>query len=183
MNPVTLIYTNYRDETSERTITPQRVWYGSTEWHPEPQWLITAFDHKKHASRDFTLKDFGNPAPSLQVLYGPFAHLNGYRNLDEATWFAFDEPAENNAECFSLPLYALKNPFAEIGRDTEAKADIPPTERETALAAIATRLIKWDTDCPVNTHNGYAGLKELDRIIADAKTALGDTQDPDREEL
>lgn len=63
MNPVTLIYTNYRGEESERTITPQRVWYGSTEWHPEPQWLMTAFDHEKQANRDFALKDFGYPAP------------------------------------------------------------------------------------------------------------------------
>lgn len=67
MNPVTLIYTNYRGEMSERTITPQRVWYGSTEWHPEPQWLITAFDHEKQANRDFALKDFGYLAPSTRA--------------------------------------------------------------------------------------------------------------------
>lgn len=67
MNPVTLIYTNYRGEMSERTITPQRVWYGSTEWHPEPQWLITAFDHEKQANRDFALKDFGYLAPSTHA--------------------------------------------------------------------------------------------------------------------
>ncbi|NEJ10823.1 hypothetical protein GR238_36475 [Rhizobium leguminosarum] len=40
------------------------------------------------------------------------------------------------------------------------------------IAQIAQRLIKWDTDFPVNCWNGYAGLKELDRIIADAKVAL-----------
>jgi len=49
---------------STRTITPIKPWYGSTEWHPEPQWLLTAFDHEKHANRDFALKDFGYPAPS-----------------------------------------------------------------------------------------------------------------------
>ncbi|ASY56452.1 hypothetical protein [Sinorhizobium sp. CCBAU 05631] len=42
----------------------------------------------------------------------------------------------------------------------------------TELFQIAQRLIKWDTDFPVNCHNGYVGLKELDRIIADAKVAL-----------
>lgn len=41
------------------------------------------------------------------------------------------------------------------------------------LAPILARLIKWDTDYPVNCHNGYAGLKALDEIIADAKTAIG----------
>lgn len=40
------------------------------------------------------------------------------------------------------------------------------------LLKISQRLIKWDTDFPVNSHNGYAGLKELDAIIADAKVAV-----------
>ncbi|WP_234892227.1 hypothetical protein [Agrobacterium vitis] len=57
--PVTLTYTNYRGETSERTILPKNIWFGSTEWHPEPQWLLTAFDLGKQTVRDFALKDFG----------------------------------------------------------------------------------------------------------------------------
>lgn len=57
--PATVLYTNYRGETSERTITPIRPWFGSTEWHPEPQWLLRAYDHGKGAERDFALKDFG----------------------------------------------------------------------------------------------------------------------------
>lgn len=40
------------------------------------------------------------------------------------------------------------------------------------LLKISQRLIKWDSDFPVNSHNGYAGLKELDAIIADAKVAV-----------
>jgi hypothetical protein len=40
------------------------------------------------------------------------------------------------------------------------------------LLQIAQRLIEWDVNFPVNGHNGYAGLKELDRIIADAKAAV-----------
>lgn len=59
--PVRLIYTNWRGETSERIIKPMYVWFGSTEWHPEPQWLLTAFDLEKNADRDFALKDFGQP--------------------------------------------------------------------------------------------------------------------------
>ncbi|WP_287335937.1 hypothetical protein [Mesorhizobium sp.] len=52
-------YTNWRGETSLRTITPDKVYYGATEWHPEPQWLLTAYDHDKLAVRDFALKGFG----------------------------------------------------------------------------------------------------------------------------
>ena len=40
------------------------------------------------------------------------------------------------------------------------------------LLEISQRLIKWDTDFPVNCWNSYAGLKELDKIIADAKVAV-----------
>lgn len=58
---LTLTYTNWRGETALRTIIPRRVWFGSTDWHPEPQWLLTALDVEKKAHRDFALKDFGIP--------------------------------------------------------------------------------------------------------------------------
>ena len=61
--PARIIYTNYRGETAERTITPKRVWYGISDWHPEPQWFLTAFDHDKNADRDFALIDFGRQEP------------------------------------------------------------------------------------------------------------------------
>ena len=67
--PVTLTYTNYRGETAQRAIIPKGVWFGWTDWHPEPQWLLTAFDVEKQADRDFALKDFGSttqPAPSVR---------------------------------------------------------------------------------------------------------------------
>lgn len=65
--PITLTYTNWKGETAQRTIIPRRVWWGSTEWHPEPQWLLTAFDVDKGAQRDFALKDFGQPAQPVAV--------------------------------------------------------------------------------------------------------------------
>ena len=64
--PVTVTYTNWRDETADRKILPKGVWYGSTEWHPEPQWLLRAVDVDKGENRDFALKDFGRPAPLSQ---------------------------------------------------------------------------------------------------------------------
>ncbi|HCJ70861.1 hypothetical protein [Agrobacterium pusense] len=47
-------------------------------------------------------------------------------------------------------------------------------QKSEKLLDICQRLIKWDTDFPVNCQNGYAGLKELDKIIADAKVAVHD---------
>lgn len=52
-------YTNYRGETSLRTVTPKKIWLGKTEYHPEEQWIITAYDHDKKADRDFAMADFG----------------------------------------------------------------------------------------------------------------------------
>lgn len=51
------IYKNYRGEVSERVVIPVGIWSGSTEWHPEPQFLLKAFDVRKSAYRDFALND------------------------------------------------------------------------------------------------------------------------------
>lgn len=54
---VRIIYTNYRNETAERRIVPMEIWFGSTEWHKEEQWLLKAEDLDKQAMRDFAVKD------------------------------------------------------------------------------------------------------------------------------
>lgn len=55
---VSLNYTNYRGETSLRTIIPKSIRCGTSEWHPEAQLLLTAFDVDKQAEREFAMKDF-----------------------------------------------------------------------------------------------------------------------------
>lgn len=55
--PIRVRYTNWKGETDDRTIIPHQVWFGSTEYHPEPQWLVHAHDVEKDALRDFALKD------------------------------------------------------------------------------------------------------------------------------
>ena len=54
---VKIEYTNYRGETNVRTVIPVRIWFGGTEWHPEEQWLLDAFDVGKNANRSFAMKD------------------------------------------------------------------------------------------------------------------------------
>lgn len=61
VEPVALTYTNWRGQTAVRRIVPLRVWFGSTAWHPEPQWLLTAIDMDKGFERDFALAGFGQP--------------------------------------------------------------------------------------------------------------------------
>lgn len=55
---ITFGYMNWRGEHSERHARPIRIWYGSTEWHPTPQWFLHALDREKGEARDFALKDF-----------------------------------------------------------------------------------------------------------------------------
>lgn len=54
---VVLVYTNYRGERATRRIIPERIWFGATDWHPEPQWLLDAFDIDRGAERSFAIKD------------------------------------------------------------------------------------------------------------------------------
>ena len=54
---VQILYTNYRGETAVRNIFPLKIWYGLTDWHPEPQWLLDAKDCEKKVKRSLALKD------------------------------------------------------------------------------------------------------------------------------
>jgi hypothetical protein len=52
---VKIDYTNHRGERAVRVIEPLRWHWGSTQWHPENQWLLEAYDHKQSSMRDFAL--------------------------------------------------------------------------------------------------------------------------------
>lgn len=55
--PITFHYTNYRGECRMRRAVPRRLAFERTEWHPEPQWILYAFDVEKGAERGFALRD------------------------------------------------------------------------------------------------------------------------------
>lgn len=54
---VRILYKNYRGEIGYRNIIPEKIWFGSTEWHNEEQWLLDAHDVEKKALRNFAMKD------------------------------------------------------------------------------------------------------------------------------
>jgi predicted DNA-binding transcriptional regulator YafY len=54
---VTINYTNYKGQTANRKIVPHSIHFGKTEFHPQPQWLLTATDIDKNELRVFALKD------------------------------------------------------------------------------------------------------------------------------
>ena len=54
---VFILYTNYRGETRIRRIIPIALEFCATEWHPEEQWILLAYDLDKKAERSFACKD------------------------------------------------------------------------------------------------------------------------------
>ena len=54
---VTFVYRNWRGEPAACRVGAMSVWFGSTKWHPEPQWLMRAIDLEKMETRDFSMKD------------------------------------------------------------------------------------------------------------------------------
>jgi len=56
-HPATFKYANWKGEESTRTVVPDKIWFGTTKWHPTPQYFLRAYDLDKRAWRDFAMKD------------------------------------------------------------------------------------------------------------------------------
>jgi hypothetical protein len=52
-----LTYTNYKGVSGDRMVVIKRRWFGSTEWHPEPQELLDVYDLRKKALRTLAIRD------------------------------------------------------------------------------------------------------------------------------
>lgn len=55
--PMKVRYTNYRGETSNREIQGREIFFGSNEYHPEPQWLMRGIDMERFVERVFAIRD------------------------------------------------------------------------------------------------------------------------------
>lgn len=50
-------YRNHRGEVARRRVLPTSIRFAATEWHPEPQWLMDAWDLDRQAERAFAMRD------------------------------------------------------------------------------------------------------------------------------
>lgn len=54
--PHKIKYTNWKGETEVRKLEPLSLYFGTTEHHTEPQWLVSCYDidrkHVRHYSLD-----------------------------------------------------------------------------------------------------------------------------------
>lgn len=56
---VTIDYTNWRGERSPHRIVPMpdKMYFGTSPHHQEPQWLLPAWNVDKHAPRTYAMRD------------------------------------------------------------------------------------------------------------------------------
>lgn len=54
---VRIDYTNWRGERAWRRIIPYKIYFGVTEHHKFPQWILDAYDLDKYARRHFAMAD------------------------------------------------------------------------------------------------------------------------------
>lgn len=54
---VSFSYKNYKGEFRRRKAIMLGVYWGSNQWHTEPQWLVKGQDLEKNAVRTYALRD------------------------------------------------------------------------------------------------------------------------------
>jgi len=60
---VEFTYTNWKGETKQRKAVFTTLFWGSNEWHKDPQLLIYGYDLDKKAPRTYAVKDISNLTP------------------------------------------------------------------------------------------------------------------------
>lgn len=56
-------YTNYRGERRMRRIKPIKIYFGTNDYHSDPQWLLSAIDVERDELRDFAMAKIHSWAP------------------------------------------------------------------------------------------------------------------------
>lgn len=51
------MYKNYRGKEELRHVLLKEIRWGSTEWHPQEQWLLRAWDYARGEYREFAMKN------------------------------------------------------------------------------------------------------------------------------
>lgn len=158
---VVIGYTNWRGEYGEREIVPMRPWFGSTDWHPEAQWLLKAWDVEKDAERDFAIKDIG-------FMHSGGEEKNGVDHIADAGKMVGLKPLEWEAEI--IPGHTAVHSLVVDGVLCRWWGEEPPKGVETLNAALTAALT--NTDLPLRAEN-----ERLRNIIMDGEAAMWGTHE------
>lgn len=74
---VEIDYVNYKGERGIRTITPAQLAFGSTQYHPELQWMLSAVDAEK-GYRSFAMRDIRR--------WGAWNEVTERKLFEDACW-------------------------------------------------------------------------------------------------
>jgi hypothetical protein len=134
---VEIDYTNYRGERGLRRIQPKSIKFESTEWHPEPQWLVHALDLGKNEERSFAMKDIHSWSPigTVSIMEKAVAWLRGGDT---------GMSSETILEVMTgIPVKRHSIPWdpADFGRCHRLLQAFP--EWEARLGEVATRFPEW----------------------------------------
>jgi hypothetical protein len=58
LGTVTFTYTNWRGVTEQRRAVFEKLFYGTTKWHSEPQWFVEAQDLGRPSDTDTKMRQF-----------------------------------------------------------------------------------------------------------------------------
>jgi len=111
-------------------------------------------------------------APSAaRELHGPFGYIVGRRDLREDEWSLENDPVNEEDAAngfFSVPLYALTDPFKEIGIDGRSNA-ASPSARELALEEVTLErsIERWRGMKPSEVMKGSAA--QITYALEDAR--------------
>jgi predicted DNA-binding transcriptional regulator YafY len=60
-------YVNWKGESGFRSAIVLNVYFGSSKYHQEPQWLLVGYDLDKKATRTYAMKDMSNVKPKTTL--------------------------------------------------------------------------------------------------------------------
>lgn len=127
--PLTFTYRNYRGEIALRRVQPLAIRFGSTEWHPEPQWLLRAFDLDKGEEREFAMRDIGAPPAGEPVAWVSQQDFGTGLRIVEAGWVA------DIGWSSAFPLYTTP---PTVDTDAVRRAALEEAARELDNGAAAS---------------------------------------------
>lgn len=123
-------YTNWEGITADRRIQPLHIWFGVTEYHKAPQFLLHAIDLDKDAERDFAMNDihkidvFYNPMSREEWFYHPsspqkeffFTHRSGDSMIERSVEPPYNPVSQMPDFWFNI----LKNSKSELVQEDYA---------------------------------------------------------------
>lgn len=130
-------YTNWEGITADRKIQPLHIWFGTTEYHKTPQFLLNAIDLDKDAERDFAMNDIHN----INIFYNPLSreewYYNPYNPSSQLPDFFLGDLSKNNKSELVQEDYIFDTAAA---RGAGSKLEKLPTVEEAHTSCEILRL-------------------------------------------